>query len=71
MAQEHQNLKDEIDILKHTSDKVVKLESSIENYKIKLEEMADLKKQMKSLEDNNTKYLEKLLVMEEVSSKFN
>lgn len=64
MAQEHQNLKDEIDILKHTSDKVEKLESSIENYKIKLEEMADLKKQMKSQEDNNAANLEKLFVME-------
>lgn len=66
MALEHQNLKDEIDILKHTSDKVEKLESTIETYKIKLEEMADLKKQMKALEENNTKYLEKILLMEEV-----
>jgi protein HOOK3 len=65
VAQEHQNLKDEIDILKHTSDKVEKLESSIENYKIKLEEMADLKKQMKSQENNNAANLEKLFVMEE------
>lgn len=66
MAQEHQTLKDEIDILKHTSDKVEKLESTIEMYKIKLEEMVDLKKQIKLLEENNTKYLEKILVMEDV-----
>jgi protein HOOK3 len=65
MAQEHQHLKDEIDILKHTSDKVEKLESAIESYKIKLEEMTDLKKQMKQLEENNTKYLEKILIMED------
>ncbi len=65
MAQEHQSLKDEIDILKHTSDKVEKLESTIEAYKIKLEDMADLRKQIKSLEENNTNYLEKILIMEE------
>lgn len=67
LAQEHQNLRDEIDVLKHRSDKVEKLESTIESYKIKLEEMVDLKRQIKSLEENNTKYLEKILVMEEVS----
>ena len=49
MAQHAQNLKDEVDILKHTSDKVEKLESTIQNYKIKLEEMVDLKTQMKQI----------------------
>lgn len=66
LANEHQNLKDEIDVLKHRSDKVEVLESTIESYKIKLEEMMDLKRQIKSLEENNTKYLEKILNMEEV-----
>jgi chromosome segregation ATPase len=65
LAQDAQNLKDEIDILKHTSDKVEKLESTIEAYKIKLEEMADLKKQIKISEENNTKYLEKIIILEE------
>ena len=54
-------------MLKHRSDKVEKLETTIESYKLKLEEMVDLKRQIKSLEENNTKYLEKILVMEEVS----
>jgi hypothetical protein len=67
MVQENQSLKDEIDILKHTSDKVEKLESIIDTYKIKLEEMADLKRQMKSLEENNHSYLEKIVTMEEVN----
>ncbi len=65
--QENQSLKDEIDILKHTSDKVEKLESLIETYKLKLEEMADLRRQMKDLEENNTNYLQKILTMEEVN----
>jgi chromosome segregation ATPase len=64
-VKENQSLKDEIDVLKHTSDKVDKLESLIETYKLKLEEMADLKRQMKGLEENNTSYLEKILGMEE------
>jgi len=66
MAQHAQNLKDEVDILKHTSDKVEKLESTIQTYKIKLEEMVDLKTQMKQMEENNTKYLEKIIQLEEV-----
>jgi hypothetical protein len=66
-VQENQSLKDEIDILKHTSDKVEKLESLIETYKLKLEEMADLRRQMKDLEENNTNYLQKILTMEEVN----
>jgi chromosome segregation ATPase len=65
LAQDAQNLKDEIDILKHTSDKVEKLESTIDAYKIKLEEMADLRKQIKMSEENNTKYLEKIIILEE------
>nr|BAK00177.1 predicted protein [Hordeum vulgare subsp. vulgare] len=71
VAQEHQNLRDEIDVLKHRSDRVEKLESTIESYKIKLEEMVDLKRQIKSLEENNTKYLEKILFMEEEVKKIN
>ncbi len=65
VAQENQSLKDEIDILKHTSDRVEKLESTIDNYKIKLEEMADLKRQMKNQEENNAKHVERILFMEE------
>ena len=66
LVQNSQVLKDEIDVLKHTSDKVEKLESTIESYKIKMEEMVDLKKQMKQMEENNTRYLEKILGLEEV-----
>ena len=65
VAQENQCLKDELDILKHTSERVEKLESTIDNYKIKLEEMADLRRQMKSQEENNAKYVERIVCMEE------
>ena len=40
---------DEVDILRETSDKVVKYESTIETYKKKLEEMGDLKRQIKEI----------------------
>ena len=66
MAQDAQALKDEVDVLKHTSNKVEKLESTIDSYKIKLEEMVDLKQQMKQQEENNTRYLEKIISLEEV-----
>lgn len=69
IAQNAQNLKDEVDILKHTSDKVEKLESTIQTCKIKLEEMADLKTQMKQMEDNNSRYLEKIIQLEEDAKK--
>lgn len=38
-----------MDILRETSDKVVKYESTIETYKKKLEEMGDLKRQIKEI----------------------
>ena len=65
-SQETQHLRDELDILRHNRDKVVKLEASIETYKLKLEEMLDLKNQLKMLEESNTKYMESLIQMEEV-----
>ncbi len=42
-----------------------KLESSIESYKIRLEEMCDLKRQLADLEDSNTRYLEKVIELED------
>lgn len=66
MAKEHQHLKDEIDVLKHTSEKAEKLESCIEDYKIKMEEMSDLKQQLLSLEKTNHENLEKIFQLETV-----
>jgi hypothetical protein len=67
-SQETQALKDELDILRHNTDKVSKLETTIQTYKIKLEEMSDLKNQIRILEETNTKYMEQIIQMEEVCS---
>jgi chromosome segregation ATPase len=69
LSSETQNLKDEIDILKHNRDKVNKLESTIETYKIKLEEMSDFKNQMRLLEETNTQYMQTIIKMEEETKK--
>jgi len=44
---------------------VEKLESTIETYKIRLEEMCDLKRQLTDLEESNTRYLEKMIGLED------
>jgi hypothetical protein len=66
MARDTQLLNDELDVLRHTADKANKLEATIEAYKIKLEEMSDLRSQIKLLEGSNTKYMETIIQMEEV-----
>ena len=50
-------LKDEVDILRETSEKVGKYEGIIETYKKKLDEMGDLKRQIKYLEEKNSEYI--------------
>ena len=67
VIKENQNLRDEIDILRHNCEKVEKLESSIENYKIKLEDMSDLRQQIKCLEETNSDNLGKIFQLEEVN----
>lgn len=64
-ADEARHLKDEIDVLKETADKVGKYEATIESYKRKLEELSDLKRQLKILEDKNTSYMQQNLELEE------
>ncbi|UJR36076.1 hypothetical protein I4U23_028812 [Adineta vaga] len=53
LAGDARNFKDELDILRHKCEKLTKLEATIDTYKIKLEEMADLRQQMKYLEETN------------------
>ena len=65
MNREYQSLKDEMDVLKYRSERLDKLEASVYSYKIKLEEMDDLRNQMRSLEEDNSKYLERIFQMEE------
>lgn len=59
-------MKDEMDVLRHTSDKASKYEMAIETYKKKLEDLSDLKRQVKILEDKNTMYMQNTVELEEV-----
>ncbi|KAM9586885.1 protein Hook homolog 3 isoform X2 [Buteo buteo] len=71
LAEEAQSLKDEIDILRHSSDKVAKLESQVESYKKKLEDLGDLRRQVKLLEEKNTIYMQNTVSLEEELRKAN
>ena len=59
------HLKDELDILRDKSAKAEKMESVVETYKRKLEDAADVKRQMKHLEEKNASYVEKTISLEE------
>nr|XP_003706672.1 PREDICTED: protein Hook homolog 3 [Megachile rotundata] len=64
-ADEVNHLKDEIDALKETADKVTKYELTIESYKKKMEDLSDLRRQVKILEDKNLEYLQSKIDYEE------
>lgn len=64
-ADEANHLKDEMDALRETTDKVAKYEITIESYKKKMEDLSDLKRQVKILEDKNVEYLQAKLDYEE------
>ncbi|XP_023335122.1 protein Hook homolog 3 [Eurytemora carolleeae] len=65
LAEQSRSLKDEVDILRETSDKVEKYEGIIETYKKKVEEMGDLKRQIKFLEEKNNEYMQNNLDLED------
>lgn len=56
---------------RHSSDKVAKLESQVESYKKKLEDLGDLRRQVKLLEEKNTMYMQNTLSLEEELRKAN
>ncbi|KAK4872309.1 hypothetical protein RN001_016433 [Aquatica leii] len=58
-------LKDEVDALTESADKVQGLEQTIISYKKKLEGYGDIKKQLKLLEDKNAEYYQQNLKYEE------
>lgn len=62
-------LKDEVDVLSESVEKVQLLENTLVSYKKKLEEYGDMKKQMKVLEEKNMEYLQKNLKYEEEHKK--
>ncbi|XP_020368146.2 protein Hook homolog 3 isoform X3 [Rhincodon typus] len=71
LAEEAQSLKDEMDVLRHSSDKVSKLEGMVESYKKKLEDLGDLRRQVKLLEEKNTMYMQNTVSLEEELRKAN
>lgn len=56
---------------RHSSDKVAKLESQVESYKKKLEDLGDLRRQVKLLEEKNTAYMQNTVSLEEELRKAN
>ncbi|KAM4739906.1 protein Hook homolog 1 [Anableps anableps] len=71
LAEESRALKDELDVLRNCSDRVVMLEASVETYKRKLENLGDLKRQVKLLEENNMTYMQNSVGLEEELRKAN
>ncbi|KAL6952184.1 Protein Hook 3 [Sarracenia purpurea var. burkii] len=70
-AAEARHLKDEVDILREDADKAEKLESTLKSYKKKLEELSELKREMKLLEEKNLNYVQQTLELEEELKKAN
>ncbi|CAM5117993.1 unnamed protein product [Natator depressus] len=71
LAEEAQALKDEMDVLRHSSDKVGKLEAAVDTYKKKLEDLGDLRRQVRLLEERNTVYMQRTCELEEELRKAN
>ncbi|XP_041753128.2 protein Hook homolog 3-like isoform X2 [Coregonus clupeaformis] len=71
LADEAQSLKDEMDVLRHSSDKASKLEGMVASYKKKLEDLGDLRRQVKLLEEKNTVYMQNTVSLEEEVRKAN
>ncbi|CAH2272923.1 Hook homolog 2 isoform X2 [Pelobates cultripes] len=65
LAHEAQALRDEMDVLRHSSDRVGKLETLVESYKKKLEDLGDLRRQVKLLEERNTVYMQRTCQLED------
>ena len=65
LADQAIKLKDEVDILRETADKAAKYEATIESYKKKMEELSDLRRQVKLLEEKNTDYMHRNVELEE------
>uniref|UniRef100_A0A4W5JQW0 Hook microtubule-tethering protein 1 n=1 Tax=Hucho hucho TaxID=62062 RepID=A0A4W5JQW0_9TELE len=71
LAEESRALKDELDILRSCSDRAVKLEASVEIYRRKLEDLGDLRRQVKLLEEKNMTYMHNTVSLEEELRKAN
>jgi protein HOOK3 len=56
-VKEAEMLKDELDVHRHSADKIANYEQKLEAYKQKLEELLDQRKQFKAIEDKNQQLL--------------
>ncbi|XP_023691929.2 protein Hook homolog 2-like isoform X1 [Paramormyrops kingsleyae] len=65
LAQEAQSLKDEMDVLRHSSDRAGRLEALVESYRRKLEDLGDLRRQVRLLEERNAAYMRRTCELEE------
>lgn len=50
---------------RHSSDRVSRLEALVETYKRKLEDLGDLRRQVRLLEERNTVYMQRTCELEE------
>uniref|UniRef100_A0A670I2J3 Hook microtubule tethering protein 1 n=1 Tax=Podarcis muralis TaxID=64176 RepID=A0A670I2J3_PODMU len=71
LAEESRALKDEIDVLRTLADKTNKLESTVEVYRKKLEDLNDFRRQVKSLQETNMMYMHNTVSLEEELKKAN
>ncbi|KAK7050076.1 Protein Hook 3, partial [Halocaridina rubra] len=65
LADEARSLKDEVDALREMSERAVVYEGTMETYKKKLEELSDLKRQVRILEEKNSDYMQMNMELEE------
>lgn len=65
LADQARSLKDEVDVLREMSERAVVYEGTVETYKKKLEELSDLKRQMRILEEKNSDYMQHNMELEE------
>ncbi|XP_054690521.1 protein Hook homolog 1 isoform X2 [Grus americana] len=71
LAEESRALKDENDILRTTADKASKLESTVEVYRKKLQDLNDFRRQVKSLQETNMMYMHNTVSLEDELKKAN
>ncbi|SPO31281.1 related to Hook protein [Ustilago trichophora] len=64
-AEEATKLKDQIEEYRHAAERLQKAENAIEKYKKKLEEGADIRRQLKSLEDQNAELVDRNAKLED------
>ncbi|KAK0530354.1 hypothetical protein OC842_003955 [Tilletia horrida] len=64
-AEEAGRLKDQVDELKHSAEKVTRLESVVDKYKKKIEETADVRRQVKQLEEENSTLVNRNTALED------